>query len=470
MRWLDADPWMVPVPVTPSRYVALDPAHQPWNVQTAPGRVASFSWDLDALGEDEILLADLQLHPDDNAPGRLGAGRAGRYRGRVLKGVGRTSLAANWNRRDDRFHGNGWLSASSALRERFITEALRRDGAAHRVTPCEGLLLRALDAPERDSLAAAARASDWRLAPLDRVAVALTLRPADHARFSNVLYGLHHHEASPAYFGDLLLRFMAYTRDGGGGDGGAPEDAGAPDEIARAVVDAAERSVARAIEWVRRGVWWLSFHDNFTLDGRFVDLETPVYRGAPWVGFVRSAESGALHLAGFEAMNVAWQWRLFARAFASRLRAVADDGLLPSAGARRFLREVAAATRGRVVGCAALDPEALTARLVRELAAMLGATRRERATLTALGRAMAAGVFARRPVRFEEHVGAMLDGAQPAQPTVTGRAEFLAAKGLGAPALTERARWFRDAVESVEAMDDRDRALDAARRLLADGG
>ena len=119
-RWLDADPWMVPVPVAPSRYLALDPAHQPWNVETAPGRVAPFSWDLDALDDTELLHADLQLHPDDNAPGRLGAGRAGRHRGRVVKGVGRTALAANWNRADDRFHGNGWLSASSALRERFI--------------------------------------------------------------------------------------------------------------------------------------------------------------------------------------------------------------------------------------------------------------------------------------------------------------------------------------------------------------
>lgn len=118
----------------------------------------------------------------------------------------------------------------------------------------------------------------------------------------------------------------------------------------------------------------------------------------------------------------------------------------------------------------ALDPEALTSRVVRELAATLGATRRERALLAALGHAMAGGVFARRPVDFTPWVGAALEGAQPAQPTVTGRAEFLAAKGLGAPALTERARWFRDAVESVEALGDRDAALEAARRALADGG
>lgn len=467
-RWLDADPWMVPVPVSPSRYLALDPAHQPWNVETAPGRVPAFSWDLDALDDAELLHADLQLHPDDNAPGRLGAGRAGRHRGRVVKGVGRTALAANWNRAADRFHGNGWLSASSALRERFITEALRRDGAAHLVTPCEGLLLRALDAPERERLAAAAHASRWRLAPLDRAAVALSLRPADHARISNVLWGLHHHEASPAYFGDLLLRLVAYTR-AGGPTGDAPESPGSAEEIADAVANAAERSVLAAVAWVRAGVWWLSFHDNFTLDGRFVDLETPVYRGAPWVGFVRSAETGALHLVGFEAMSVAFQWRLFARGLAARLRAVADEGVVPSAGARRFLRAVSSAVRERARGSFALDPDALTARVVRELAATLGATRRERAVLAALGRAMAGAVFARRAVDFTPWVGAALEGAQPAQPTVTGRAEFLAARGLGAPALTERARWFRDAVESVEALGDRDAALEAARRALASG-
>jgi hypothetical protein len=31
-RWLDADPWMVPVPVAPSRYLALDPAQRPAEV------------------------------------------------------------------------------------------------------------------------------------------------------------------------------------------------------------------------------------------------------------------------------------------------------------------------------------------------------------------------------------------------------------------------------------------------------
>ncbi|MFO0651584.1 MAG: hypothetical protein U0326_35510 [Polyangiales bacterium] len=462
------DPWLVPVPVEPSGYVPVDAAHGVYNVQTALGRIASFAWDLDALGASEVLHADLQLHPEENLAGRLGSGRAGRYRAMVLKGVGRTSLAANWNDAADRFHGNGWLSASAALRERLITEALRRDGAAHLIVPTEGLLLRAIPAAARASLDEAARASNWHLTPLDRAVVALALRPADHARISNVLWSAHHHETSPAFLGSLLLRLASYLRDPAA-RAKAEDDTftGEPDAIAQALAAGIERSVLRGLDWVRRGVFWLSFHDNFTLDGRFLDLETPVYRGAPWVGFVRSAASGALHLVGFEAMQIAAQWRLFVRTLIARLRALADPAVVASPGARRFLRAVAAAMRAHTRELWPLDADTLARRVVRELADILGASRRERAELTTLGAAAAASAFTQASVPYADHVGAVIEGPQPAQPTVSGRAEFCMAKGLGAPKLTDSARWFHDAIRSIEALDDRDRALDAIRAALA---
>ncbi len=57
------------------------------------------------------------------------------------------------------------------------------------------------------------------------------------------------------------------------------------------------QAVSAALEhfrvWFERGVWWASFANNFTLDGRFLDLETPALLGGPPAGYMSASGSAA---------------------------------------------------------------------------------------------------------------------------------------------------------------------------------
>src|SRR5438128_755594 len=108
--------WCVPVPVRRSSFTPLHAAHGAYNVEVDLGQIAPFGY---AAGghDDDLLYADLQTHPTVNVGRRLGSGRAGFYRGKYLKGVGRTQLAGNWSDPRDVYHGTGHMAPSAAVRE-----------------------------------------------------------------------------------------------------------------------------------------------------------------------------------------------------------------------------------------------------------------------------------------------------------------------------------------------------------------
>src|SRR5580765_2762665 len=86
-------PWSVPVPVRKSDFVPLYGKHADCNVEAFLGGISPYGATLRPIDADDLLVCDLQCTPDVSFHGRLGSGRAGVYRNKYLKGVGRTTLA-----------------------------------------------------------------------------------------------------------------------------------------------------------------------------------------------------------------------------------------------------------------------------------------------------------------------------------------------------------------------------------------
>ena len=198
-------PWLVPVPVRPSQFVPISPDFAAYNVEVALDRLRPFV--MDDAAETEVLQSDLQTNLDSNAPGRFGAGRAGFFRNRYLKGVGRTLLAGNWNDVGDRYHGSGHLSISSMLREFLSTAILRRRGAGHTIVGSEGVLVRRLEEQEKEAIQKDYRKRVMQICPADGALAGISVRGGNFGRISNVVWGLEHLGETPEEVGVFFRRW-----------------------------------------------------------------------------------------------------------------------------------------------------------------------------------------------------------------------------------------------------------------------
>jgi hypothetical protein len=200
--------WLFPVPVRASRFVAADPAFNPFNVEIALDCIASFSFSSEK--KEQSLLYDLQTQLAGNSRGRHGSGRSGIYLGHYLKGVGRTPAAANWCDDDDIYHASGHLSVGSAIRERLITAFLEARGLGDTVVPCKTVLAGRLAPEEARAVWLGKSSSRTRFTFGDAHMIALTVKAADFARMSNFVFALDHLDGTPQQLGELFLDLERY--------------------------------------------------------------------------------------------------------------------------------------------------------------------------------------------------------------------------------------------------------------------
>lgn len=343
-------PWKMPLSVEESRFTPLLPEHAALNVQVARRGPAALSPD----PAHPPLLADLQTPFYGALGGSLGSGRAGFYRGFYLKGVGRTPLTSS---REPAAHGAatagssaapssahsshaqpppGHLSASSAIRELVASIYLEERGGADSIVPCQGVLFAELS-PELAAYHAPhhARSPAEHVPPVDLHLQAITVQPGGFARQSNFVWLLHHlapaHEASAAAGRHSLATFCRLLASSLDPEASAASSAcgaeSGADVSAEQLVAALERTTLAALSrfrlWFQRGVWWGAFHNHFTIDGRFLDLETPALLGGPCLGRLSTASGGPARpvhstVIGLEQLSFLAQ----SRAFAFELRRV----------------------------------------------------------------------------------------------------------------------------------------------------
>ena len=266
----------------PLDYACQFEAHRALAVCTDLGAIAPFEVRSREGDPDGLLWSDLQVGPGENCVRRLGSGRSGVLAGKYLKGVGRTSLAGNWNDTRDTYHGTGHLLPSAAVRERLVTVYMEARGAGASIVPCEGVLVRRADPGLVEGLDRLARSLETELAPADRRMQAITVKPADFARFSNL--GWLVDASGPSASGIASLAYLMATFSEAPERPAPSPGACTPSRVAELVDGAVRRGLEAFGEYVRCGVYWGSFYNNFSLDGRFLDLEVAAVYGAPTVG------------------------------------------------------------------------------------------------------------------------------------------------------------------------------------------
>ncbi|HEX8791685.1 MAG TPA: hypothetical protein VF765_12105, partial [Polyangiaceae bacterium] len=338
---LGRPPWMVPVPVRQSDYVPLRPQHADLNVETALGRITAYG--ATTTAPQDVLLADLQDNPDTSVRGRLGSGRTGFYRGRYLKGVGRTLLAGNWANPADADRHTGLMEPSAAIRELIVTAYLRARGCEDAIVPCEGVLFKPLAAEAR---AYVEQRSFWGASSRLQ---AMTVKAGGFSRPSNLAWLANHLDFyrsgdAATSLATFVRTFLATVGGGGGGPLHASIEDATPDALATAFFAYARRGLENLRRFWRAGVSWPSLHNNFASDGRFVDIDWPIILGTPLVGVVATrGVHPRLDLPHhdtqrglFEALYFVLHVRMLSRFFMGRLRAIAASGYPVQRAEREF--------------------------------------------------------------------------------------------------------------------------------------
>lgn len=317
-------PWCFPVPLVQGTCVPLHDHDARFNVYTDLGRIPAFGYRA-AKSNSRLLLADNQTCVDANGLRRRGSCRAGTYLGRYLKGIGRTQLAENWNDPRDMGHGTGHLTLSGGAREYLTSRYMAVRNRGNTLVNCRGILVGAVGAW--------GRSVSWPrgAAPCDRTLQAITVRDDPVARFSNMLWYLVH--PSPTRGIAPFFQMLALST----GLRAKSSDIGPEDLVA-----GLERAIRRGVENFRHyfecGVTWHSVHNNFSLDGRFLDAEIATITGRPFIGQVRIGR----HLpvpAGFEVFDYLREVGHYLEAFSTRLQELVDWHLLARPVEAAFTRE-----------------------------------------------------------------------------------------------------------------------------------
>lgn len=279
LPWRPACPWAAPIPLREADFEPLHERDREWCLRSDLGSLRPFGVAGHDDGELVVGFADFQLPARNAVALRLGSGRAVFHRGRYIKGVGRTLLAANWADASDVLHSSGHMYPSGAIREYLVSRYLEARGLGHVIVPCEGLALRPLPEEFGAPLRAHATRMNVELAPIDTCMQALTFKPATFARWSNFVWLATH---ATGELDEVIRMGLALQHFG---DPGVPLDVDActPANIAASLGRAVERTRSSFCSFFEAGVFWGSFTNNATLDGRFLDLELPTFLCAPLV-------------------------------------------------------------------------------------------------------------------------------------------------------------------------------------------
>ncbi len=330
-------PWNFPVPVSRADFVPLFSRHRPLNVRVDLPGIGVYDYSSRWFSRrSHLMYCDFQTNPDFNNSSRLGSGRSGFFGGKYLKGVGRTPLAANWPNPGDFFHNSGHLMTSAAIREYVVTEYIRLRGAGDSINGCEGLLIGPL-APALGKFNRGMRNADGERARLGRADLrfqAITVKPAEFVRISNLVWLL----SRPAT--GVLADFFRLLWDGIHPGCRRDRSNATPMELARAFAAAVETGLDNFERYFKLGVYWGTFGNNFTLDGRFLDLEIPLIFGRPFFGVERiRRREPEFEVLGFESYYYLTQVRAFLRYLQVQLPYLRDLPGCASEGEAQFASE-----------------------------------------------------------------------------------------------------------------------------------
>jgi hypothetical protein len=341
--------WNQPVPVKKSKFIPLATDGSQYNIETDLSGISVFGLTKKYAEGHEVLYCDQQVNVRFNQKGQMGSGRSGFFKGKYIKGIGRTTLAGNWADPRCNYHSSGHLLPSAAIREFLATSYVEAKGFRDSIVGCEGILFQPIPEVLKEySKFVFGDKKGVKLPPIDGRFLSATYKDGNFARMSNFVWLLQSMGAGTAtptnftldkFFSDFLF-FLAPKNSG------CPPHKKTTEYILNAILHAIETTKLNFITFFEIGISWNSLHNNMTLDGRFLDLETPFLWGSPMFGkFSNNVRKNpklidlkGLHF-GTEFIFIVKELILFFELIKARLQFMSLQGLLQNQHQKNFVKE-----------------------------------------------------------------------------------------------------------------------------------
>jgi hypothetical protein len=340
-------PWFFPIPVKKSRFISFHEKHQKFNIETNLQGIGTFSNDTQPKDSRSLMFSDLQINPDACITNSMGSGRSGFYHQKYLKGVGRTTLVPTWNVPRKLSHNSGILLTSSASREYLISTYLQSKDKTHLSVKCDGILLRTLTSKFKNhsfnnfGLYGNKQNLDIPFPKCDDLFHAITLKEGNFCRYSNMVWWL---SGIPEIF-DFFKTFYLGLKNF---DSVEKNVNPSPEDIAKRFSATLLKTFDNLLESWTLGICWGTIHNNYTMDGRHLDLETAVVTPSPVIGIYtyhsRYSNKDSLKfdnftkLMGLEIIDFVQQTLMFLSFLRTRLKWLCENNLYSNVE-KRFIRD-----------------------------------------------------------------------------------------------------------------------------------
>lgn len=229
----------------------------------------------------QIAICDLQRGIGAALEASQGSGRSAFYLNSYHKGIGRTPLVKTWASKENLLHSNGLLYPTSALRELLFSLYLS-DTAEHLINPISNLFLMPSTTYSKDIATQIYAQFKAAPAPVDIGFTSQTVKNGNFIRFSNLryIYNLMGTRFDTPGDCSALLHLLASIKHGldkKSHDASVVVEPTSIQEIINELYCCAIKCIHNVVEINMKGVKLGSLGNNFSLDGRFIDLEVPVF-------------------------------------------------------------------------------------------------------------------------------------------------------------------------------------------------
>ncbi|NNL84684.1 MAG: hypothetical protein HKP27_03480 [Myxococcales bacterium] len=243
-----------------------------------------------------------------------------------------------------------------------------------------------------------------------------------------------------------------------------------PENLARAFLASVDRGLENFRLYFRSGAYWGSYHNNFTADGRFLDLELPLLIGVPFFGQIEDStpieDESIPEWIGTQVFTYVAQVRRFVAAFQVRLRFLANNVFRGNVRSTEYLSALNRAfDEEGPQNHPIRDSGALLEWTIEMICSEIGAGRRERSIVTDLVTDEHALRYEGGTDRDEPSVACRTLPFRPADPEPGLQRKLSIPDFLSTPSARqmEAAQHFNDALREVDDSRNGDQLLERVR-------
>ncbi len=288
----------------------------------------------------DIAFCDLQRGIGATLEKSLGSGRSCFYKNLYFKGIGRTPLVKSWVDPEDILHSNGLLLTSGAIREVAFSLFVKR--ISHCINPVRSLSLTRGTNYSRKVVNNLYLSSGIDPDKIESNYIAQTIKQGNFIRFSNIRWLIGNLGTYFVNQNDLeTLEFLISCIDHGlqknSHDSLVIKSQRSPRLIFKELFEGVITAIKNVVELNTSGVKLGSLGNNFALDGRFIDLEVPVFVGSHQLCTHLLKDRHALSEI-FECLGPLFQYRLYIEEFGQWLKNSRDNS--PFQKAKNYLQHL----------------------------------------------------------------------------------------------------------------------------------